>query len=418
MEGKIIDHLFRHQHGKMVSVLTRIFGFEHLETIEDAVQDTFIQAMNSWRKQMPENPEAWLMRAAKNRSIDLFRKIGKDKDRDSQFNNGPSAIALSEMFLDDEIEDSQLKMIFTACHPLLDPKDQIAFALKTISGFSRKEIAAALLSKEDNIKKRLQRARKYIVKLNLQFEIPVGEELNVRLDRVMEVIYVLFNEGFQSLKKDKLIRKDLCGEALRLCKILLNKKALQVPKLHALFALLCFHSSRLESKIGPNNEIINLADQDRRLWYFPLIAMGNDAMNKAVENNVKMSSYHYEAAIVSEHLRASSFEKTNWTMILKWYLELYALQPTENNLLNISIVQIQLKQFDEALKSLTNINQAKLQQREYLYYATFAEYFHHQGEVVKSIHHIDRALELVKNESERDYFISKKNSYQNKNARD
>ena len=147
-----IDHLFRHQHGRMVAILCRIFGLQHLETIEDAIQDTFIKASLSWRAEMPENPEAWLTKAAKNRTIDLFRQLKSEKERASFFESGPASIAINELFLDDEIADSQLRMIFTACHPALDPRDQISFALKTIAGFSQQEIASALLTKDETIK--------------------------------------------------------------------------------------------------------------------------------------------------------------------------------------------------------------------------------------------------------------------------
>ena len=257
---KIIDHLFRHQYGKMVSILTRIFGFSNLETIEDAVQDTFLKATHTWKDSIPENPEAWLTQAAKNRTIDLFRKIKADKSRIQNLDSGPSAIALNELFLDNEIEDSQLRMIFACCHPELQSKDQIAFALKTISGFSQKEIAASLLTKEESIKKRLQRARKTIIEKDIKFEIPSGKELSERIDNVLQVIYLIFNEGFHSNGKNIIIRKDLCGEALRLCKMILAKETLRDGSVYSLFALLCFNSSRLETKVVNDDP-----DQNKKL---------------------------------------------------------------------------------------------------------------------------------------------------------
>ena len=416
MKDKNIDHLFRHQHGKMVSILSRIFGLEHLETIEDAVQDTFIKAIGTWRGSMPDNPEAWLMTAAKNRTIDLFRKIKSDNQRHVKLGNGPSSIALSEMFLDHEIEDSQLKMIFTACHPSLDPKDQIAFALKTISGFSQKEIAAALLTKEESIKKRLQRARKNILKENIEFKIPIGKDLPERLDRVIEIIYLIFNEGFQSIKKEMIIRKDLCGEALRLCQMVLNKEAIRTPKLYALFALLCFHSARLESKVGPDNEIINLKNQDRSLWYFPLISLGNNAMNKAMENNALLSSYHYEAAIASEHLKSPSFESTDWKIILQWYDSLDAIQPNHYTKINIAIVHLQLNQLSEAKQILDDIDPSKLAQRIYLFHGTCAEYHFLNQEKVKALYHLDLAINTVNNNAEKIYLKETRERYSNQMA--
>jgi len=165
-------------------------------------------------------------------------------------------------------------MIFVACHPSLHPSEQIAFALKTISGFSIKEIAAALLTKEETIAKRLLRARKTIQDKNIQFQYPSPETVQERMARVMEVIYLTFNEGFHSTNKERLIKEDLCGEAIRLCQLLLKKEQFRSGSLYALFALLCFHMSRLESKVSSDNQIVNLQFQDRTKWYFPLIKMG------------------------------------------------------------------------------------------------------------------------------------------------
>jgi len=237
MEPKLIDHLFRHHSGKMVSVLTRIFGLQHLDIIEDAVQDTFIKASLSWRKEQPEYPEAWLTKAAKNRVLDIFRTLKAKKNNSLHITQGTDAIAINELFLDAEIEDAQLRMIFTACHPKLDPRDRISFALKTVSGFSIKEIASALLTKEETIKKRLLRARKAIKSANLQFNIPQGKDLQERLDSVLEVLYLIFNEGFHSNSKDQLIREDLCGEALRLCKIIAQPSTNPIPRM---LCAICF----------------------------------------------------------------------------------------------------------------------------------------------------------------------------------
>lgn len=406
-EQKLIDHLFRHQYGKMLSILTRIFGLSHLETIEDAVQDTFIQAMGAWRNGLPENPEAWLTKAAKNRTIDIFRKLNADKNRALKIESGPSAIAINKMFLDTEIEDSQLRMIFTACHPVLNPKDQISFALKTVSGFSSKEIASALLLKGETIKKRLMRARKAIAQQDISFQIPTGKALPERLNRVLEVVYLIFNEGFHSNKKDSLIRKDLCGEAIRLCKMLLKNPLTRQPSTYALFALLCFHAARLDSKISEANEIIDLKNQDRKKWYFPLIKLGNKAMIKAVETD-NFTSYHYEATIAMEHLKAPSFEATNWGKILTWYEQLHKIQPSPFNLLNQAIVQIQQQNFKAALRLLKQINPTALEQRAYLYYGTYSEYFDLTGDVQQALKSLNTALTLVKNEAERQFLLKKK----------
>jgi len=177
MEQKIVDHLFRHQYGKMVAILANFFGLSHLEMIEDAVQDTFVKATLKWQESIPENPEAWLMQAAKNRVIDLIRQLQAEKKRFTKIASGPAAIQINEIFLDHEIEDSQLRMIFVACHPALSPEEQIAFALKTISGFSMKEIATALLLKDETIKKRLCRARRAIAEQGIKLPAVRGKKV-------------------------------------------------------------------------------------------------------------------------------------------------------------------------------------------------------------------------------------------------
>ncbi len=242
----------------MVSVLTRIFGLAHLETIEDAVQDSFYNASLKWRKRIPDNPEAWLTLSAKNRAIDLLRKIKAEKERSGKLLRSPAVVAMDDLFLEHEIEDSQLRMIFTSCNPSLKPQDQISFALKTVAGFGTKEIASALLLNVETIKKRLARARKEIKTYNIKFTVPDKYQTVERVDRVLNSIYLIFNEGFHSNQKDKIIREDLCGEELRLCQILLKRKMYRLPQVYALLGLMCFQSSRLESKISLDGNIINL----------------------------------------------------------------------------------------------------------------------------------------------------------------
>ncbi|NMH88502.1 RNA polymerase sigma factor [Flavivirga algicola] len=407
MEKKLIDHLFRYHSGKMVSVLTRIFGLSHLEIIEDAVQDTFIKASISWRTKQPDNPEAWLTQAAKNRVLDIFRKLNTEKKHLPRIVHGTNTIAINELFLDTEIEDSQLRMIFTACHPKLDPRDRISFALKTVSGFSIKEISSALLTKEDSIKKRLTRARKAIRKSQLKFQIPQGTLLPQRLESVMEVLYLIFNEGFHSNKEETLIRKELCGEAMRLCKMLLKNKHTRTPEVYALFALMCFHSARIETKTNAENELLDLKNQDRSQWHFPLIKLGNAMMNKAV-STATFSCYHYEAAIAAEHLRATRFEDTNWNKILHWYECLYNIQPMPIHLLTMAVVCLQNKDYKTSKKYLDQIEPETFVQRAYLYYGTLSDYYYATNNLPEAIKHIDYAINIVNNKFEKNYLQKKK----------
>ena len=406
----MIDHLFRHQYGKMVSIFSRIFGLVHLETIEDAIQDTFVKAVKSWQMQVPENPEAWLTQVTKHRIIDLLRKMNAEDQRIAKIQTGISTYAINELFTVEEIEDSLLRMIFTACNPMLNSKDQIAFALKTISGFSRKEIATALLLKEETIKKRLSRARKTILQNNIPFEIPKGKALQERLGRVLEVLYLIFNEGFHSSKKDLLIREELCGEAVRLVKCVLKNPRTKTPNAQALFALLCFQVARLKSRLSENGELINLKEQDRRLWYLPITLIGHEAMEKAMDTEI-LSAYHYEAAIAAEHLQAPSYAETNWDKIFHFYEAMNAIQDSPYTRLNMAIVQLERKNYPRAKSLLESINASALEQRAYLFLATMAEYEFVAQKSKAAIHYIDQAIERTENKFEQNYLRKRRQEY-------
>ncbi len=402
-----IDHLFRHQYGKMVSICTRIFGLKHLDIIEDAIQDTFIYALKSWQIKTPVNPEAWLVKAVKHRIIDLLRKISAEDARIHKLNTGIETHAISELFTENEVDDSILRMLFAACNPLLAPKDQIAFALKTISGFGRKEIATSLLLKEETVKKRLMRARKQIIEQNLNFEIPTGEPLKSRIERVLEVIYLIFNEGYYSAKKDRIIREDLCGEAIRLSNCLLKKEISQTSNAYALHALLSFQSARIKSRITDSGEIIRLKEQDRSLWYYPLVMIGHEAMNKAMDTD-RLSHYHLEAAIAAEYVQASTYETTNWDRLIELYKQLYELDKSPYALLNMAILHLEKRNYPQAKRLLSEINPEKLEARAYLYYATYAEYEFAQNNKSAGQENLEKAIKLTENTYEKAFLESQK----------
>lgn len=269
-----------------------------------------------------------------------------------------------------------------------------------------KEIAAALLQKEETIKKRLIRARKKIKEVNITLSYPDPSEIPTRISGVLQIIYLIFNEGFHSTKTDTLTSKDLCGEAIRLCKLLLLKEKFRTGSLYALFALLCFHAARLESKIG-DNEIIDLKHQDRSKWYLPLIILGNDALNKSMQFE-DHSIYHVEAAIASEHVRALKFENTNWQRILEHYDEMYVLMPSDNILLSKATIYLQMDRLKEAKLELEKITSESLSQRRYLLHGCYAEYYEREGELTKAITEIDLAIKSCSNQYEKKYLEKKK----------
>lgn len=402
-----IDHLFRHQYGKMVSTCTRIFGLKHLNTIEDAIQDTFIYTLKSWQNQIPENPEAWLVKAVKHRIIDLLRKISAEDARINKLSTGIETHPISELFTEAEVDDSLLRMLFAACNPAISPKDQLAFALKAISGFRRKEIATALLLKEETVKKRLLRAKKVILEQQISFAIPTGNNLQIRIRRVLEVIYLIFNEGYYSAKKDTIIREDLCGEAIRLSNCLLKKEITQTPEAYALHAMLCYQSARMNGRVTDSGEIIRLREQDRSLWYYPLVLIGHKAMEKAMQVD-KLSHYHIEAAIAAEYVQASTYDATNWDRLLELNAHLYQLDDSHYTLLNMAVLHLEKRNYAEAKQLLLNINPNELEGRAYLYYAAYAEYEFATGNRSTGLKNIEKAIGMTENRFEKAFLNRKK----------
>jgi RNA polymerase sigma factor (sigma-70 family) len=286
---QLADHLFRHESGKMVAVLTRLFGLKNLELSEDVMQDAFAKALREWTFKIPDNPSAWLMQTAKNKAIDIIRRERYQKE----FAEETAALLKSEyttvpvvekLFMEHEIQDSQLRMIFACCHPELSEADQIALTLKTCSGFGILEIAGSLLSNHEAIKKRIQRAKAVITEKNIRFDIPTGKELQQRLDIVLHVLYLIFNEGYNSSDKEELIRKDLCQESIRLSLLLTEHSYTRHPKCFSLVALMALLASRFDARLDEQGEIILLEDQDRSKWNQELITIGLHYLNQASED--------------------------------------------------------------------------------------------------------------------------------------
>ena len=346
---QLVDHLFRHEYGKLVAVLSRFLGLSHLEAVEDIVQETFIKAIQTWRPEtIPDNPAAWLTTVAKRKAIDYIRKTNSSVDRAVQVSlSGPSSAYIEELFMDSEISDSQLRMIFACCHPELAAQDQIALTLKVVSGFSLKEIARALLTNAEKIRKRIQRAKKFLKDNELKLTIPSGNDLKLRLEKVHHVLYLIFNEGHYSSNNLEHIRRDLCMEAMRLCKLTTQHEFTQHPDNLALMALMCYHASRFDSRMDVNDNVILLKNQDRALWDQELINVGHYHFFKAFKTG-PLSTYHWQAAISSEHARAAKFEDTDWTSILTCYQHIHALNPTDVVLMNQVVVLMQLSKLQDA----------------------------------------------------------------------
>jgi RNA polymerase sigma-70 factor (ECF subfamily) len=228
--SQLVDDFFRHEAGRMVSTLTRIFGLDNLQLAEDVVQDAMVKALQQWSYgNIPENPSAWIMQVAKNRALDILRRqtVFRKKENEiaTELKGSANRAESTEFFADSEVKDDQLRMIFACCHPILPRESQVALTLKTLCGLGVAEIARSFLTKEETIAKRLTRAKLKLREAQVPFEIPAGRELKKRLSSVSQVLYLLFNEGYNASHGDSLIRWDLSMEAIRLSELLLEHPA-------------------------------------------------------------------------------------------------------------------------------------------------------------------------------------------------
>lgn len=355
--NQLVSHLFRHEAGKMTAVLARMFGFDRIEIAEDIVQDTLLKALNEWRSQIPDNPSAWLYRVAKNQALDLLRreKLFGEISQELTYLSDYEENTLGKLFLSDEIEDSQLRMLFACCHPAIAPESQITLSLKTLGGLSATEIAKAFLTTEDTINKRLYRAKDKIRSEHIVLEVPQSKELIVRLEAVLKIIYLIFNEGYSSSHSDQLIRQDLCEDAIRICLLLTRNPLTNLPKTNALLALMCFQVARFPARLDDKGAIVLLKDQDRSLWDNFMISRAYQFFRSSSAGN-EISEYHIEAAIASYHASSESFEKTNWEVILRLYNLLADIKPTPFVYLNRAIVKGYLYGAEVALHDLIKLD--------------------------------------------------------------
>jgi RNA polymerase sigma factor (sigma-70 family) len=326
-----IEAVWKIEAPRLIAGLARIV--RDVGAAEDLAQDALVAALEQWpRDGVPRNPGAWLMAAAKHRAIDYFRRntllarkhqeLGHQLEARQQMSTPEFDAAL-----DDDVGDDLLRLIFTSCHPVLSPEARAALTLRLLGGLTTEEIARAFLVSEPSIAQRIVRAKRTLAKEQVPFEVPRGVDRDARLSSVLEVIYLIFNEGYSATAGDDLMRPALCEEALRLGRIL-AELAPHEPEVHGLVALMEIQASRSRARVGPSGEPVLLRDQNRSRWDQLLIRRGLAALARAERLGGAKGSYSLQAAIAACHARARTPEETDWVRISALYAELSALVPS------------------------------------------------------------------------------------------
>lgn len=399
----VVDHLFRHAAGQMVSTLTRVFGPEHLSLAEEVVQEALIAALQQWGMHgVPENPRGWLFRVARNRALDQLRRDAKKVEL---LESALEARTTPALFAH-ELRDDQLRMMLMCCHPAIPRESRVALTLKTVGGFSVDEIARAFLTKKEAIAQRIVRAKRLIRDERIPIEMPSRLELPERLDSLLEVIYLLFNEGYSAHTGDDLVRSDLCAEAIRLEREIAAHPATDVPEAHALLALMLLQAARLPARIDAAGELSTLAEQDRALWNHAMIADGMRELGQSAEGE-RLTAYHIEAAIASCHAVAESFDDTDWDAIVAHYDLLLELKPTPVVALNRAVAAAMADGPAAAISAVEEIASHASLQNYLPLPATLGELCLRLGDRRRAAEYFTRALELPSTMPEKKFLLRK-----------
>ena len=390
--SQLVDHLFRREAGRIVSTLTRILGPRNIALAEDAVQDALIRALELWPfRGIPENPSAWLIQVARNRALDRIRRETSLAAKLAGALDAFEAPASVAPFPDDEVV-----MLFLCSHPALPPESRLALTLKTVGGFSVGEISRALLAEEAAIAQRIVRAKRQIGEQDLTFEMPGDQELSERLESVLAVLYLMFNEGYGAL------RADLCEEAIRNARLIAEYPATAVPATHALLSLLLLQSSRSAARLDPTGALLLLGEQDRTLWDRARIHEGLRYLELCSTGDT-VTQYHLEAGIAAAHAVSSDTESTDWHGILDLYDDLYHLNPSPVVALNRAVALSRAEGPAAGIEALAPFEHHPKLQRYYLLHAALGSLWRDLADHEKSRACFARALECPCSEPERKF---------------
>jgi RNA polymerase sigma factor (sigma-70 family) len=400
------EHLFRQEAGRLVAILTRLFGVHNLALAEDVVQDAFCRALESWKFHgVPKNPSAWLMTTARNRALEVLRREGTARKftpelgrlLESEWTMAP---VVDEQFEAAAIQDGQLRMMFSCIHPGIPEETQVALVLHLLCGFSVDETAAAFLKKGPAMEKRLGRAKQTLARSKHLFDLTGAKDVAVRLPAVLRALYLLFNEGYHGASAESAVRAGLCDEARRLVSLLLENPLTSTPAAHALAALFCFLAARLPGRTDAAGNLTLLIDHDRSSWDAALIAEGRRQLGLSAAG-AEVTTYHLEAAIAGLHADAARAEETDWGGIVALYDTLMKIQPSPVVALNRAVALAQRDGPGRGLEEIALIEDRKRLVRYPFYFAAMGEFELRLERPEKARGHFQAALTLARNPMEK-----------------
>jgi RNA polymerase sigma-70 factor (ECF subfamily) len=403
---ELTDHLFRRESGRMVSVLTRIFGVHNLALAEDVVQEAFCRALDVWRfRGLPENPPAWLMATAKNLALDTLRRQRTARTFEPELvyllqSEWTLAPVIEDLFAASAIKDNLLRMMFSCCLPRLPEETQVALVLHILCGFSVSEIANAFVNSEAAMDKRITRGKQVLAKSKKLFDIAVAADFTARLPAVQRALYLLFNEGYHGASAEAAVHVGLCREAMRLTAILLEHSLGKTPATYALAAMMCFDAARLPARVDSSGNLRSLFDQNRSQWDQKLISEGLELLELSATES-SLTEYHVEAAIAAIHARARRAEGTDWASIVSLYDTLMTIHPSPIVALNRAIAVAQNEGPERGLQEIRSIVGIERLAAYPFYSATLGELELRRGRHKIACEHFRAAVALGRNPMER-----------------